>query len=264
MAGGHPVPRARRAPDDVKRSLVRLCIERGYNLFGRDKPGDGMLWLARALANLPANFPGIEHVIRASLSGWMARRNWSSDVRAWSERQHGVIDPPRTRLATVSDEKTRGSGTWPGPVLLRSDPTRDRYQGDRIHSGRRINCDGERTGMVRRWDGMTGAAVGGRSATTPRVTAVHSAPMARKSPRRGAGSACLWEAVSGRPIGGTTEFLAGVTAITFHPDGSRLAAAGDDGRVWFVETATGTLLDDALPHGERVSGRFSAPTGDGF
>src|SRR5439155_13420549 len=61
-----------RALHDVKRSLTRLCIERAHNLFGREMHGEGMLWLARALENIPPDSPGLARVVRASLGGWPA------------------------------------------------------------------------------------------------------------------------------------------------------------------------------------------------
>ena len=57
---------------DVKRSLARLCIERAQNLFARELTGEGMLWLARALENVPPDSPRLDRVVRASLGGWHA------------------------------------------------------------------------------------------------------------------------------------------------------------------------------------------------
>jgi WD40 repeat protein/tRNA A-37 threonylcarbamoyl transferase component Bud32 len=253
-----------RALDDVKRSLVRLCIERAQNLFGRDKPGDGMLWLSRALAHLPANSPGIEHVIRASLSGWNGAAKLVERTLAHGASVNAVsFSPDGRRLATVSDEKTARLWDMAKGALL-SAPIRHEttIRAITFSPDGGLIATASDDGMVRRWDGMTGAAVGRPFRHDAPVTAVRFSPDGSKIATAScAGIACLWEAASGRPIGGTTEFLAGVTAITFHPDGSRLAAAGDDGRVWFVETATATLLDDALPHGEPVSVLSFSPDG---
>src|SRR5262249_12280805 len=61
-----------RALLDVKRTLARLCIERAHNLFDRERHDDGMLWLARALENLPAESLDLGRAVRASLAGWHA------------------------------------------------------------------------------------------------------------------------------------------------------------------------------------------------
>ena len=144
-----------RALDDVKRSLVRLCIERAYNLFGRDKPGDGMLWLARALANLPANSPGIEHVIRASLSGWNGAAKLVERTLAHGASVNAVsFSPDGRRLATVSDEKT--SRLWD---MARCVPLSAPIRHETAIRAIAFSPDGglivtaSEDGMVRRWDG---------------------------------------------------------------------------------------------------------------
>jgi eukaryotic-like serine/threonine-protein kinase len=62
-----------RALNEVKGSLTRLCIERALNLFGRGMHDEGMLWLARALENLPADSADLERVVRSSQGSWHAR-----------------------------------------------------------------------------------------------------------------------------------------------------------------------------------------------
>ncbi len=55
--------------------------------------------------------------------------------------------------------------------------------------------------------------------------------------------------------------IARVLAIAFHPDGTPLAAAGDDGTVWFQETATGRWLDPTLRHDAAVPTLAFGPDG---
>ena len=60
--------------------------------------------------------------------------------------------------------------------------------------------------MVRQWDAMTGAAVGGPIRHDAPVTAVRFSPDGSKIATASlAGIGCLWEAATGRPIGGTAE-----------------------------------------------------------
>ena len=44
-----------------------------------------------------------------------------------------------------------------------------------------------------------------------------------------------------------TKFPCGVYALAFHPDGTRLAAAGEDGRIRLINTANGTIISEFLP-----------------
>ena len=45
-----------RALDEAKRSLARLSIERAQNLFTRNMPNEGMLWLTLVAGEYPAGF----------------------------------------------------------------------------------------------------------------------------------------------------------------------------------------------------------------
>jgi eukaryotic-like serine/threonine-protein kinase len=253
-----------RAQDDVKRSLVRLCIERAHNLFGREMPGEGMLWLARALTHLPADSPGIEHVVRTSLSGWNAAAKLVERTLAHGASVNAVtFSPDGRRLATVSDDKTARLWDMAKGSLL-SSPIRH----ESIIRAITFSPDGgliataSDDGMVRQWDGMSGAAVGGAIHHDAPVTAVRYSPDgATIATASRAGIACLWDAATGRPIGAKAELHGEVTAIAFQPDGSRLAAGCHDGRVWFLNTATGTLLDDALEHEAAVTVLSLSPDG---
>ena len=125
-----------RALHEVKRSLVRLNIERAQNLFSRDMPGEGMLWLARALENIPPDSPGIERAVRTSLGGWHARAKLVERTLS-----HGVsvlwrgIQP---RRADAGDRRVRirrcGCGTWP-----RGDCSHRRFA-TRRRSGRSLSA----------------------------------------------------------------------------------------------------------------------------
>jgi eukaryotic-like serine/threonine-protein kinase len=252
------------ALDDVKRSLIRLCIERAHNLFDREKPGEGMLWLSRALANLPANSPGIEHVIRASLGGWNAVAKLVERTLAHGASVNAVtFSPDGRRLATVSDDRTARLWDMAKGALL-SSPIRheNTIRAITFSPDGGLIATASDDGIVRRWDGMTGAAVGDPIRHGAPVNAVRFSPDGSKiATASRAGTACLWETATGRPVGATAAFRGKLTAITFHPDGSRLAAAGDDGRVSFVETGKGKLLDDALQYEAAVSVLSFSPDG---
>ena len=61
-----------RALGDVKRSLARLAIEPPAACFERGMTAEGMLWLARALENVPPDSPELDRAVRAGLGGWHA------------------------------------------------------------------------------------------------------------------------------------------------------------------------------------------------
>src|SRR5262249_26526355 len=79
---------------DVKRTLARLCLERAHNLFDRERPDEGMLWLARALEHIPAESPGLARNIRASLAGWHAGEKLMERCLAHRDAVHAVAFSP--------------------------------------------------------------------------------------------------------------------------------------------------------------------------
>ena len=94
-----------RALNEVKGSLSRLCIERAQNLFDRERHDEGMLWLARAMENLPADAPGLERVVRSSLGSWHARsRLLERTVNHGGEIHAVMFSPDGHRLATAGQD----------------------------------------------------------------------------------------------------------------------------------------------------------------
>ena len=116
---------------------------RRHNLFGRDMPGEGMLWPSRALRI----FPRIRRVsntsfAQASLAG-MPRPSWSS------ERSHGgsviavTFSPDGRRLATASDDRTVRLWDMAKVRLVIPDSSREYHPCDHLQSGRRLDRHGE-------------------------------------------------------------------------------------------------------------------------
>jgi WD40 repeat protein/serine/threonine protein kinase len=253
-----------KALNDVRRSLARLCIERAQNLFGREMPGEGMLWLARALENIPSDSPGLDRVVRSSLAGWHAA---TKQIERCFEHGGDILGvafgPDGRRLASVSTDRTARLWDIATGALL-SPPIRHEQTVRAVAfspDGRVVvtSCD---DGTVMRWDGVTGTAVGASiQHDAPVSTLRFSADGSKIATASRSRSPCFWDAATGQPIGSLAGHDAIVLAIAFDPDGSRLAVAGDDGRVWFWDPATGTLLEPTLRHEAAVVALAFSPDG---
>ena len=60
----------RSAMELVKDSRARLALERASSFFGRQKVGEGMVWLSRAMEH---GAPALERAVRSSLAAWHGR-----------------------------------------------------------------------------------------------------------------------------------------------------------------------------------------------
>jgi len=249
---------------DVSRSLARLCIERAQNLFARELPGEGMLWLARALENIPPDSPELERAVRASLGGWHAAAKVQERTLTHSGAVHGVaFSPDGHRLATASADLT--ARLWDvakGTPLTTALVHKDSVRAIAISPDGRLVSSASDDGMLLQWDAVTGAPVGRPVRHDAPVTALRFSPDGSKIATASRSRvSCLWDAATGRPITAPAGQDVRILAVAFHPDGSRIAAAGDDGRVRFWETAKGTLLGQSLQHEAAVLALAFSPDG---
>ncbi len=255
-----------RATHDVKRSLARLCIERAHNLFGREMHGEGMLWLARALENIPPDSPTLERVVRSSLGGWHAGEKLMERILSHGGVVHGVaFSPDGRRLATgCADRMARLWDVASGGALSAPMGHEGPVHAIAFSPDGRMIATACRDEALRLWDAVTGDSIGDPIRHEAPVTAVRFSPDGtRIATASRADLPCLWDAATGLPIGGKASGGPGtpVVAIAFHPEGTLLAAAGEDGRVRFHEPGTGRRLDATLPHEASVPALAFSPDG---
>ncbi len=238
---------------DVKRSLARLAIERAGRLFERGMIGEGMLWLARALENIPPDAPGLDRAVRASLGGWHAGPKAVERTLSHRDVVHAVaFSPDGRRLLTACADGT--AQLWDvatGARLAVADEARGGRPRRRLQPGRAAGRDGGRRrgapALGRRDRGVRRRRRPPRRADLRRVLQPRRPRVATASR---AGTPCLWDGATGRPIGGPAPWPgepgASILSMAFHPDGTRLAVAGDDGTVGFWDAAAGTPIGRAI------------------
>jgi hypothetical protein len=163
-----------RALNDVKHSLSRLCIERAQNLFGREMPREGMLWLSRALENTASDSPGLDRAVRASLGGWYAAGKLVERTLPHGGAVHAVVfSPDGRRLATASADRSARLWDLAKGALL--SPPIGHQKALRSLA---FSPDGQRIatatddGVLMQWDAVTGAGIGQPIAHDAPVTAM--------------------------------------------------------------------------------------------
>jgi WD40 repeat protein/serine/threonine protein kinase len=235
----------------AKRSLARLCFERACNLFGREMHREGMLWLARALENVPEDSPGLNRVIRANLHGWHAgAKLLKRTLPHEGEVYAAVFSPDGRRLATAcQDAKARiwdvASGRVLSAPLAHDGPVRTLTFG----ADGTVLVSGSLDGTIRRWDSLTGEPIGKpflAYAPVADLTISRDGSMLA-APGKGAGP-CLWDTATGEPVRITSASVSVLLSVVFSPNSQRLAAGDDQGRVWVWDIEPGKPPLNALRH----------------
>ena len=244
------------AVNQMKRTLVRLCLDRAHHWFGRERPGEGMLWLARALESVPADSPALQRVVRTDLAGWHAGKALMERCLGHGGEVHAVaFSPDGRRLVTAcEDGKTQlwdaATGNALAPPMIHDGPAR----GVAFSPDGRVVATASDDGAVRRWDALTGKPIGRPMPHGAPVVAVGFSPDGSRIATASVSTApCLWDAATGKPIATPAGHNARTLAVAFSADGTLLATACDDGHLWLWDTATGAQLGDPFRHDSPVS-----------
>jgi len=187
------------AVNQLKATLTRMGIERAQNLFERERHDEAMLWLARALENVPTSEPGLERVVRSSLGSWYAR----SRLLERSLSHEGEV----VAVAFSPDGHCLATGVSSSTAHL--------------------------------WDVATGKGLCGALTHEGSVSAIDFSPDGRRLATVGTdGRLCVWDAVTGAPVGSPVALGAPIRVVRFSPDGAILATASRGGVpcLWSVET----------------------------
>ncbi|APW59293.1 WD40 repeat domain-containing serine/threonine protein kinase [Paludisphaera borealis] len=246
------------AMEQVKDSRARFALERASTFLGRNRVGEGMVWLTRAMEH---GTPALERAVRMSLAAWHNRDRLLERTLPQTGSIHALrFSPDGKRLATASREGVVvlwdvASGTHlgaaldhPGPVAALAFST----DGRRIVTG----CD---DGTVRRWDGMTGEPVGLPLNFGATVVDLQSCGSGFVVVSRTASTLIRDDDEPATdPLPAEGRLIAGAIA----PDGSFVAAVTEAGDVWLYEPGERAWRLQPRPH-PRGAGSLTVHPRDG-
>ena len=199
---------------DLRRSLARLAVERAGRHFERGMTSEGMLWLARALENVPPDSPELDQAVRASLGGWHAGSRLVERTLAHRDAVHAVAFSPdgRRLLTACADGMAQLWDVATGSRLAVAMKHQGAVRAVAFSPDGRLAATAGDDGVLRLWDAVTGARVGEAGRHDAPISAVCFSPDgARVATASRAGVPCLWDARDrpadrrGRPVAGRSE-----------------------------------------------------------
>ncbi len=194
-----------------------LLLERGLEWADREEYGRALLWLTRALAEVPSHRADLERAIRTALATCRARI--TAPVAILDHRDHAI-----SRFAFAPD----------GAVI----------------------ATGDMVGHVRLWDARTGRPLGLPAEGLIHGGGVTVLEFARQAPAllvaTGAGGLLVRDPATGQPRGPLIELHREVRAAALSADGARVLAGAEDGTCGLWDVATGNPIAGVPSHAARV------------
>jgi WD40 repeat protein/tRNA A-37 threonylcarbamoyl transferase component Bud32 len=222
-----------------------LVLDRALVLCEQGEVGLGMLWLARSLAMNPPQGNDLDWVLRANLACWRLQLH---TPRAWLEHAGPVL-----AVGFSPDGQTVLTGSDDGTIRLWETRT-----------GQPLGHPWPVPGGVRAalWspDGTTVLTVHGQDKLSDAGFAAqgYTSSVARA---QASGTAHLWKAPAGQPLGPPLAHWGPVLAAAFSPDGRLVLTGHPDGTARLWETHTGQPREVVLRHPGPVWSVAFSPNG---
>jgi WD40 repeat protein len=207
-----------------------LLIERGANLCEQGQVEQGLLWLARALEEAPANAHDLRRSIRTMLSGWSR-----------------LFPAPQLLLGHAHEVHAVAFGLDGKTILTGSGPS------------------GQLRGQAQLWDASTGKPLGAAMPHKGPVSLLRFSPDGKTFVTAGwQAGARLWDTATGKPIGqpiwGIDIGL--ILDVAFRPDGKAFVTGSNNGTAQQWDVSNAKPLGKSMKHkGEQVHAVAYSPDG---
>jgi WD40 repeat protein/tRNA A-37 threonylcarbamoyl transferase component Bud32 len=229
------------ATHKVRTKLAEEAFSRGSTLCEQGEAARGILFLARALADLPADERELQTAFRLKLAAWLAR---IYVCRLEIEHPGTVLSlavggDGRQVLTGGDDHTARLWDTERGLLIGEPMGHRDKVTAVAFQPHGRILATGSADGVARLWESATGRPLSRSFEHQVGITAVAFSPDGKLLLTAGGHTVQKWEVASRKPVGRRLEHLADVQTAAFSPDGTMIVAG-------FKGVANGAQLWDAV------------------
>jgi WD40 repeat protein len=208
---------------------------------GEHDPAACLLWLARALGDVPDGEPDLEWAVRANLAAWATEaRPLGSLLPVSGGGPSTAISPDGKRLAVGDiDGKVRRWDVDSGEPVGQPLPLhQDLVVSVAFRPDGRLAASGGSDRVVRFWDPATGEPVGDPLPCPDRSVRVEFSPDGKSLLSWGETEVRVREAPSGRPVGEPLQ-VPGVAVARFGPAGDTVFVVSGEGKFLAWEPTSG-------------------------
>ncbi|HZZ79005.1 MAG TPA: protein kinase [Gemmataceae bacterium] len=264
------------ARQDTQRVLAGVMLDRGIALAEQGDINVGLFWMLEALRAAPEDAERLRWTIGANLSAWTAQTpRLRQLINVSSPVHHCALHPDGKRLLTVGGtgnvvwwDLATGEGT---PLCKVANPLHGALSPDAamiVSAGQ--GGQENLSGIVQRWDAVTGKAIGPPLVHPALVRNVVFTPNGKHFVTGcDDGMIRVWNASSGTLVRVMHAGKVNVIDLAISPDGKTLASATADpsrnwnlpgaGQLW--DLASGKRIGAALPHKGAVRRIAFSPDG---